>query len=230
MNYQSLAFFTGLFGSLHCVVMCGPLVMSVPFTGSIWFSLLQKFIYQIGRILTYSLLGFVAGSVGSLFNILGLQQILSFVSGVLLILIAIYHFSGHKRTPNKTYLKLIGPLAKFLGRWMSKPYGGFVAGSLHGFIPCGMVYMAVAGSLNTGSAFAGSEFMLYFGLGTTPLSDAYNIYSGCDAAVSRTAGTDSSAIFSCWYTSYKPFNKPSDSLCISSRIVNHLGARLQLIL
>ncbi len=169
MNYQSLAFFTGLFGSLHCVVMCGPLVMSVPFTGSIWFSLLQKFIYQIGRILTYSLLGFVAGSVGSLFNILGLQQILSFVSGVLLILIAIYHFSGHKRTPNKTYLKLIGPLAKFLGRWMSKPYGGFVAGSLHGFIPCGMVYMAVAGSLNTGSAFAGSEFMLYFGLGTTPL-------------------------------------------------------------
>lgn len=169
MNYQSLAFFTGLFGSLHCVVMCGPLVMSVPFTGSIWFSLLQKFIYQIGRILTYSLLGFVAGSVGSLFNILGLQQILSFVSGVLLILIAIYHFSGNKRTPNKTYLKLIGPLAKFLGRWMSKPYGGFVAGSLHGFIPCGMVYMAVAGSLNTGSAFAGSEFMLYFGLGTTPL-------------------------------------------------------------
>ncbi|MES2872849.1 MAG: sulfite exporter TauE/SafE family protein [Bacteroidota bacterium] len=169
MNYQSLAFFTGLFGSLHCVVMCGPLVMSVPFTGSIWFSLLQKFIYQIGRILTYSLLGFVAGSVGSLFNILGLQQILSFVSGVLLILIAIYHFSGNKRTPNKTYLKLIGPLAKFLGRWMSKPYGGFVAGSLHGFIPCGMVYMAVAASLNTGSAFAGSEFMLYFGLGTTPL-------------------------------------------------------------
>ncbi len=169
MNYQSLAFFTGLFGSLHCVVMCGPLVMSVPFTGSIWFSLLQKFIYQIGRILTYSLLGFVAGSVGSLFNILGLQQILSFVSGVLLILIAIYHFSGNKTTPNKTYLKLIGPLAKFLGRWMSKPYGGFVAGSLHGFIPCGMVYMAVAGSLNAGSAFAGSEFMLYFGLGTTPL-------------------------------------------------------------
>lgn len=169
MNYQSLAFFTGLFGSFHCVVMCGPLVMSVPFTGSIWFSLLQKFIYQIGRILTYSLLGFVAGSVGSLFNILGLQQILSFVSGVLLILIAIYHFSGNKRTPNKTYLKLIGPLAKFLGRWMSKPYGGFVAGSLHGFIPCGMVYMAVAGSLNAGSAFAGSEFMLYFGLGTTPL-------------------------------------------------------------
>ena len=169
MSYQALAFFTGLFGSLHCVAMCGPLVMSIPFPGSIWFSLLQKIIYQLGRILTYSLLGFLAGSLGSLFNILGLQQSLSFVSGVLLIMKAVYHFSGRKGTSNKAYLKIIGPLLSFMWRWMSKPYGGLVAGSLHGLIPCGMVYMAIAGSLNTGSAFAGSEFMLYFGLGTTPL-------------------------------------------------------------
>lgn len=169
MTYQSLAFFTGLFGSLHCVAMCGPLVMSIPFAGNIWFSLLQKIIYQFGRILTYSLLGFLAGSVGSLFNILGLQQSLSFVSGVMLLMIAVYHFSGRKGTSHKAYLKFIGPLMSFMGRWMSKPYGGLVAGSLHGLIPCGMVYMAIAGSLNTGSAFTGSEFMLYFGLGTTPL-------------------------------------------------------------
>lgn len=169
MNYQSLAFFTGLFGSLHCVAMCGPLVMSVPFPGNVWFSLLQKIIYQLGRILTYALIGFAAGSVGSLFNILGLQQSLSFVSGILLINIAAYHFAGRKTTSSKTYLKLIGPLMSFMGRWMSKPYGGLIAGSLHGLIPCGMVYMALAGSLNTGSAYAGSEFMFYFGLGTTPL-------------------------------------------------------------
>lgn len=169
MTYQSLAFFTGLLGSLHCVAMCGPLVMSIPFAGNVWFSLLQKFIYQFGRILTYAIIGFAAGSVGSLFNILGLQQALSFVSGVLLLATAAYHFSGRRGASNKTYLKLIGPLMAFMGRWMSKPYGGFVAGSLHGLIPCGMVYMAVAGSLNTGSAYAGSEFMLYFGLGTTPL-------------------------------------------------------------
>ncbi len=169
MNYQSLAFFTGLFGSLHCVAMCGPLVMSVPFPGNVWFSLLQKIIYQLGRILTYALIGFAAGSVGSLFNILGLQQSLSFVSGILLIIIAAYHFAGRKTTSSKTYLKLIGPLMSFMGRWMSKPYGGLIAGSLHGLIPCGMVYMALAGSLNTGSAYAGSEFMFYFGLGTTPL-------------------------------------------------------------
>jgi hypothetical protein len=143
--------------------------MSIPFPGNVWFSLLQKVIYQFGRILTYSVMGFLAGSVGSLFNILGLQQSLSFVSGVLLLLIAVYHFTGRKGVSNKAYLKFIEPLLTFMGRWMSKPYGGLVAGSLHGFIPCGMVYMAIAGSLNTGTAFAGSEFMLYFGLGTTPL-------------------------------------------------------------
>lgn len=169
MTYQSIAFFTGLLGSLHCVVMCGPLVMSIPFSGPLWFSLLQKFMYQLGRVLTYSVFGFLAGSFGSLFNFLGLQQGLSFLTGTLLLVIAIYHFFGRKGVSNNAYLKLIAPLISFMGRWMSKPYGGLIAGSLHGLIPCGMVYMAIAGSLNTGSALAGSEFMLYFGLGTTPL-------------------------------------------------------------
>ncbi|WP_411275468.1 sulfite exporter TauE/SafE family protein [Daejeonella sp.] len=170
MSYQSLAFFTGLFGSLHCVAMCGPLVMAIPFQGSVWYSFTQKIIYQLGRILSYSCLGFVAGSIGSLFNILGLQQALSFVSGIILITIAMYHFSGKiPRASNKFYQKIFNPLGKFLSRWMSKPYGGLFAGVLHGLIPCGMVYMAIAGSLNTGSSFSGSEFMFYFGLGTTPL-------------------------------------------------------------
>jgi sulfite exporter TauE/SafE len=56
-----------------------------------------------------------------------------------------------------------------MGRWLAKPYGGIVAGTLHGLIPCGMVYLAIAGSLNTASAIPGARFMLLFGLGTTPL-------------------------------------------------------------
>ncbi len=169
MSYQSLAFFTGLFGSLHCVAMCGPLVMAIPFQGNFWFSLAQKVIYQFGRILTYSFFGYLAGSLGAIFNILGLQQALSFVSGCMLILIAFYHFTGRSRQSNHFYQKIFTPIVTFMGRWMSKPYGGFFAGILHGLIPCGMVYMAIAGSLNAGSPFSGSEFMFYFGLGTTPL-------------------------------------------------------------
>ena len=170
MSYQSLAFFTGLFGSLHCVAMCGPLVMAIPFQGNVWSSLAQKIVYQLGRILTYSGLGFVAGSIGSLFDILGLQQALSFVSGVILLIVAFCHFRRRETSrSSRLYQKFFTPLASFMGRWMSRPYGGLIAGLLHGLIPCGMVYMAIAGSLNAGSPLSGSEFMFYFGLGTTPL-------------------------------------------------------------
>src|SRR5690606_23689893 len=132
MSYQSLAFFTGLFGSLHCVVMCGPLVMALPFQGKPWYSFLQKLVYQLGRILTYAILGFIAGSIGSIFNILGLQQTLSIVTGALLIAIAFFHFSGKKLTWfNKAQQKVFTPIATFLGRWMSKSYGGLFAGALH---------------------------------------------------------------------------------------------------
>ncbi|HCN84487.1 MAG TPA: hypothetical protein DIT07_12825 [Sphingobacteriaceae bacterium] len=56
-----------------------------------------------------------------------------------------------------------------MGRWFSKPYGGIVAGALHGLIPCGMVYLAITASLNTTAAIPGARFMFFFGLGTTPL-------------------------------------------------------------
>lgn len=170
MTYLGIAFFTGLFGSLHCLAMCGPLVMAIPFQGSAWLSVIQKLVYQLGRILTYSVMGFFAGSLGSLFNILGLQEALSLVSGIILIIIAILHFSGGKKLrSDKLYQKIFGPLASFMGKWMSKPYGGLFAGMLHGLIPCGLVYMAIAGSLNAGSPWAGFSFMFFFGLGTTPL-------------------------------------------------------------
>lgn len=170
MSYQSLAFFTGLFGSIHCVAMCGPLVMAMPFGQNIWVGMIQKIVYQLGRILTYSALGFAAGSIGNAIQILGAQRALSFISGVLLLLIAFNHFSfGSWRPASQFYQKAFTPIARFMGQWMSRPYGGLVAGVLHGLIPCGMVYMAIIGSLNSGSPLAGSEFMFFFGLGTTPL-------------------------------------------------------------
>ena len=71
MSNEKLAFFTGILGSLHCVVMCGPLVMALPFAGrGFWYALIQKILYQSGRILTYSILGYTAGSIGRVFDIL----------------------------------------------------------------------------------------------------------------------------------------------------------------
>lgn len=171
MNYDTLAFFTGLFGGLHCVAMCGPLVMALPVgQSSWWFNLIQRLLYQFGRILTYSVLGFMAGFIGSRFNILGLQQVLSVVTGIFLITIALLHFSGKKITRFTDFqVKMVAPIASLMGRWLGKPYGGLFAGTLHGLLPCGMVYMAMAASLNANTPLDGSRFMFFFGLGTTPL-------------------------------------------------------------
>lgn len=171
MSITALAFFTGLFGSLHCAAMCGPLVMSLPLVGNTWwFNFIQRILYQSGRILMYSIFGFIAGSIGKGFDILNLQQLLSLISGTLLVGIAISHFSGKSNMKfNKLQSSIVNPVASLIGRWLSKPYGGLFAGAVHGLLPCGMVYMALAASLNTGTAFAGSKFMLYFGLGTTPM-------------------------------------------------------------
>ncbi|NEU09532.1 sulfite exporter TauE/SafE family protein [Flavihumibacter sp. R14] len=171
MSFNTLAFFTGLFGSLHCVAMCGPLVMALPVHGySRWYAVLQRVVYQSGRILTYVVFGLLFGLMGKSFNLLGLQQGISILTGIILIVMALMHFSRKRPTGIEAFqLKVMGPLSKHMVKLLIKPYGGFFAGMLNGILPCGMVYLALAGAVNTGSIKAGAEYMFFFGLGTTPL-------------------------------------------------------------
>ena len=150
MSLNALAFFTGLFGSLHCVAMCGPLLMALP-TGqhSIWSAFIQKLLYQAGRISVYVIFGLLFGLIGHSFNLLGWQQTISIGTGFILLLMAIGHFSNRKMTSLERFqLKLITPFSVRLGKLFIKPYGGFLAGMLNGILPCGMVYLALAGALN----------------------------------------------------------------------------------
>ena len=171
MSLNALAFFTGLFGSLHCVAMCGPLVMSLPLSErSVWLSFIQRLLYQAGRILTYVIFGFLLGWIGQGFNLIGWQQGISIATGIILLLIAFSHFSRKRISAiERLQLKLVGPLAKIMGKLLVKPYGGFFAGMLNGILPCGMVYLALAGAVNANSIVGGAQFMFFFGLGTTPL-------------------------------------------------------------
>lgn len=100
----------------------------------------------------------------------GWQQVLSIATGVALIFIALFHFLGTKNSSIlKIQQKLLAPLIKQMGYWLHKPGGSFMTGILNGVLPCGMVYMALATALNTGSAVNGARFMILFGLGTLPL-------------------------------------------------------------
>jgi len=171
MSLNMLAFFTGLFGSLHCVGMCGPLLMAMPVGGySRWYAVLQRLLYQFGRIMTYSLFGVLIGLLGQGFNLLGAQQLISIVTGIFLVVMALTHFSkGRLRGMERIQLKMITPLSGRMAKLLIKPYGGFFAGMLNGTLPCGMVYLALAGAVNAGSVIHGAEYMFFFGVGTTPL-------------------------------------------------------------
>lgn len=171
MTSDYLAFFMGLFGSLHCVAMCGPLLLALPSVGeSQWTKAKNRLVYQIGRILTYGFIGLLIGFIGIGVTMKGWQQVLSITTGIVLILIALFHFIG---TQNSSILriqqKLLAPLIKQMGYWLHKPGGSFMTGVLNGILPCGMVYMALATALNTGGALSGARFMILFGLGTLPL-------------------------------------------------------------
>jgi len=82
------AFLLGLLGSFHCIGMCGPIAFVLPINRSkksIMF--FQSFLYQFGRLITYSFIGFIFGLIGKGLFLAGFQQNLSVFIGLLMILI-----------------------------------------------------------------------------------------------------------------------------------------------
>ncbi|WP_103907718.1 sulfite exporter TauE/SafE family protein [Sphingobacterium lactis] len=171
MTYHYLAFFMGLLGSIHCAVMCGPLLLAVQAgQGISWKTTANKLLYQLGRILTYGLLGLLLGLIGSTAAIQGWQQGFSLVTGMILLAIGLFHMFGKSSAQLAAFqTKAIQPFAKFMGKWLYRPGGSFVAGVLNGVLPCGMVYMALASAVNADSMTNSFLFMVLFGLGTLPL-------------------------------------------------------------
>ena len=171
MNNLPLAFLMGLLGSLHCAVMCGPLMLSLPIQKSNYLkSAIQLLLYQFGRVLVYTLMGVLVGWIGSSFTIFANQQMLSLIIGVVLVLFVVLQFTGYYyKNLNNIQYKIVAPISKLMGKLFGLPFWGFFAGILNGLIPCGMVYLALATALNSATIEGGASFMFLFGLGTTPL-------------------------------------------------------------
>ncbi len=163
----------GLAGSLHCVGMCGPIAMALPYRGRSHLATLGNvLLYNTGRIATYSFLGLLLGMAGKGLLALGLQNFFSIAIGTLLLLAALFSFNLESRIARLPGLRQLtrwvrDQLSAVLGK--GSPEGLFTVGVLNGLLPCGMVYMAVLGALNAGGLVEGIAFMALFGLGTVPL-------------------------------------------------------------
>ncbi|MCR8559600.1 sulfite exporter TauE/SafE family protein [Mucilaginibacter sp. BJC16-A38] len=175
MSNNEIAFFIGLFGSVHCVGMCGPLALAVPsFQNRWWLIVFDKLLYNIGRIITYSFLGLLIGLIGKQLWLSGLQQGVSIVSGLLIIL------AGFSRIFKIQFpgSKLLLPVNRLLNYALRHKAGHLVVGLLNGFLPCGFVYLALVGAINTTSPIAASAYMFWFGIGTFPLMLLAMVSSG----------------------------------------------------
>lgn len=171
MTYMSLAFLMGFLGSLHCAVMCGPIVLGLPLKKQdMWNNILQILLYQLGRITVYVLLGAIIGLLGNTLTLYAKQETLSLIIGIVLVIFVVLQLSGKYVTHvHKIQIRLMAPLSKLMGGVLKLPTWGLFAGALNGLIPCGMVYLALATALNTANIQSGALFMLLFGLGTAPL-------------------------------------------------------------
>jgi len=174
------AFLFGLLGSFHCLGMCGPIAFVLPLNKqNKWIAFFQGLFYHIGRILSYSLIGLIFGFLGKSLIIAGLQQYLSIIVGVIMILIIILPSSFlHKFQLTKPVYGIINKVKRGMGLYLKrKGLKAFLTmGILNGFLPCGLVYMALFGALATGSSINGILYMALFGLGTIPMMTAALIF------------------------------------------------------
>ena len=167
------AFTIGLLGSLHCVGMCGPIALSLPYQGSKrYYAVGNVLLYNLGRVLSYGLLGSAIGLFGRGFFLAGFQSYISIGLGITLLLIAVFSIDVEQHILRIPLMNRINQWVKQqLGRLLRQRGPGklFLIGMLNGLLPCGLVYMAIVGALATNHMIEGALYMMLFGLGTIPL-------------------------------------------------------------
>lgn len=174
------AFTIGFLGSFHCIGMCGPIAIALPVPNSSNLSFFTgRILYNIGRVVTYSLLGLLFGLVGGRIALADAQQIVSIILGVVII-IAVLLPQKYKNIfiQHKLVQKLAQPLKSNISILFKKGTFSalFLIGILNGFLPCGFVYIGLAGSIASGDAISGAAVMMLFGLGTVPAMFAATVF------------------------------------------------------
>lgn len=170
----------GFFGSAHCIGMCGPIAIALPVPNSNAFNFIAgRILYNIGRIFTYSFLGALFGLLGSRIVIAGFQQFITILLGVIILLVALTPFKYKaKVTQHKLVQKISLPIKSGISELFKQGTipSMFLIGVLNGFLPCGLVYIAIAGAIASGDAVSGMLYMILFGLGTFPAMFAATIF------------------------------------------------------
>ena len=156
----------GLLGSLHCVGMCGPIILSIPWSNTQ--KALQISLYHVGRATTYAIMGALVGGIGQLFLPKDLGVWPALISGSVLVLVFLAQsfptVLQNNRFPASSIARFFRSFLK-----MDSVFSSFFMGMVNGILPCGMVYSALAVAILYHNALYSGLFMFIFGIGTSPL-------------------------------------------------------------
>jgi sulfite exporter TauE/SafE len=164
------AFIWGILGSFHCIGMCGPIALAIAGKDRNKY-IFNKLLYNSGRAVTYAALGGLVGLVGFSLALAGIQQWISILMGIFILGMAFFYKESERWITGSTFSTALIKLKSYLGKSIKRggPRAFFVSGVLNGFLPCGMVYMALVASLALQEPLLGVAYMFVFGLGTFPV-------------------------------------------------------------
>lgn len=157
----------GFMSSLHCIGMCSPLAILIHGKNKSR-TLVNRMLYNAGRVVTYSAMGLLVGLFGSLFHFGGIQNIFSIFAGIIILAVLCFPAVSTRHLPswNAALIRVKSALARKLKSHF--PVSSFVAGLLNGILPCGLVYMALTFAVLQSTVYESIIFMTLFGLGTIP--------------------------------------------------------------
>jgi sulfite exporter TauE/SafE len=166
-------FLAGLFGGGHCAAMCGGIVGAL--AGQRGAKLSFHLAYNTGRVGSYLVAGAIAGAIGGMIlltEVLSIRIAMYIVANVLLALMGLYLAGGPAliarfEAVGRPAWRSISRLTAGILPVYSWPRA-LVAGSIWGWLPCGLTYSVLAIALVSGSGARGAELMAVFGLGTVP--------------------------------------------------------------
>jgi len=173
ITFYLSAFMLGFLGSFHCAGMCGPLALMLPKSNESAFNVAAgRFIYNTGRLFTYVIIGLFFGMLGLAIAMRGFQRELSVITGIIILVSVIITSLKFNRiklfSSSNAFTSFIRRMLKKLfadKSWLSL----FFIGVLNGLLPCGFVYLAIAGAAASASLAGGMIYMALFGLGTFPI-------------------------------------------------------------
>ena len=166
-----MLFVIGLLTSIHCIGMCGSINLAVSVGPDEHSSIKRPFLYNLGRVISYTITGAIVGGIGSVLSFNGMMQgIVILIAALFMIMMGLAMLGWlppvlHRLIPKMPQTKLLNTKGKV----------PFVAGLLNGLMPCGPLQAMQLYALSTGSIFLGGLSLFIFALGTVPLVFSFGL-------------------------------------------------------